>query len=278
MKIIYNKIFLEHNTGNHPENKNRLSPFFHLPDSEIKNGEEFLTLAHSKKYIDYVKDVCEKGMQLEDDYDTVVSKRSYEAACYATGAAVQAAEEQAFAIVRPPGHHAERNNSGGFCLFNNMAIATKYLLNQGKRVFIIDFDVHHGNSTEEILLGEKNVIYFSTHQSGAYPGTGNYSRDNCIDVPLRIGTGDEEYINTLELMLAPAIENFKPDIIGVSAGFDSYFKDYGFMNQFVGFKLTEKSYLKIIELIKPYKVFCVLEGGYNPVSIKEGVDLFVKNL
>ena len=272
MKLIYNKIFLQHDID-HPENKNRLYYFKNLIDTKIENGERYLELVHSPSYINFVKEACKREAPL--DPDTMICKRSYEVACYAVGAAILAAKENGFALVRPPGHHASHDKAGGFCIFNNIAIATKFLLKKGKRVFILDFDLHHGNGTQEIFLGEKNVLYFSLHQSPLYPGTGLESEKNCINIPLPFGTEDAEYVNELERKLIPTLRKFKPDIVGVSAGFDGYYKDFCYMNPSAGFKLTKKSYEKIKEILKPYKTFFVLEGGYNPESIREGVKVFL---
>lgn len=270
MKIIYNSIFLEHDTGNHPENSLRLKHFFGLKDVEIENGEKYLTLVHEKRYVDFVKRVSPAGMPL--DSDTLTSGRSYDVACFAAGAAVMAAKENGFAIVRPPGHHASRANAAGFCIFNNVAVASRYLLEEGRKVLILDFDLHHGNGTQDIFLGEKNVLYFSLHQSPQYPGTGLFDERNCLNVPLPVGTVDDVYIKQLEDRFVPALEEFKPDVVAVSAGFDGYYKDFLYMNPSAGFKLTAKSYRKIKEILKGYRSFYVLEGGYNPESIYEGVE------
>ncbi|MCK4543251.1 MAG: histone deacetylase [Spirochaetales bacterium] len=272
MKLIYNKIFLEHDID-HPENKTRLKYFYDTKETKIENGEQYLMLVHTKEHIDNIKKTS--NVEGSIGFDTMTCKRSYEVACYAVGAAIQAAKKGGFALVRPPGHHATKYQAMGFCLFNNIAIASKYLLNEGKRVFILDFDIHHGNGTQDILLGEKNVVYFSTHQSPCYPGTGLKDEKNCINIPLPLGTVDDVYIKQLEERLIPAIKAFNPDIVGVSAGFDSYYKDYHYMNPTVGFKLTKKSYEKIKDILQDYKNFFVLEGGYNPESIKDGVEIFL---
>ncbi len=274
MKIIYNRIFLEHNLPSHPENADRLKYFKILPDSEIPNGEEFLQLVHPKEYIEEVKNASEEGSPL--DADTYTCSKSYEVACYAAGATIKASEQKAFALVRPPGHHASSSKAGGFCLFNNIAIAAKNLLQHGKRVFIIDFDLHHGNGTQEIFFGKNNIIYFSTHQSPCYPGTGLRSDVNCINVPLPYGIKDGQYIKELEGKLIPAINEFNPDVVAISAGFDCYYKDKDALGFGLGFDLTKKSFEKIKEIIKPFKHFFVLEGGYRPESIKKGVDIFTK--
>ncbi len=274
MKLIYNKIFLEHDTGNHPENKDRLKNFFKLPDTKLENGEKYLKLVHPQKYIEIVKAASKNQWFL--DADTPLSKNSYEVACYAVGATIKAAEQNAFALVRPPGHHAMPSQAMGFCIFNNIAIATLHLLKNKKRIFILDIDVHHGNGTEEILLNKKNAMYCSLHQVYAYPGSGSKSHDNCINIPLPLGTKDEEYIKNLNKFVKPELEKFDPDTVGISAGFDSYYKDFRYMNSTLGFKLTAKSYKAIKQMIKGYDHFCVLEGGYNPKSIKEGVEAFTK--
>ncbi len=275
MELIYNKIFLEHNTGSHPENKGRLLYFSHLPNAKIEYDESILSLVHTKEYINDVKKHCLRESPLT--LDTPVCKKSFEIAVYAANAAVKAAEEKAFAVVRPPGHHAGKDFGGGFCLFNNLAIAVQNLLNNGKKVFILDFDLHHGNGTQNIFLGKENVIYFSTHQSPpCYPGTGLESEQNCINLPFPYATNYATYITALEKKLVPALHSFNPDVIAVSAGFDTYYKDKDFLQPGVGFDITKKSYEKIKEILEPYPSFFVLEGGYKPESIKEGVEVFVK--
>ncbi len=274
MHLIYNKIFLEHRTRNHPENPERLVYFQGHPETEIMNGERFLKLVHTNKYIERVKEASSMREDLEQETQT--SKRSYEVACYAVGATLMAAQQNGFALVRPPGHHASANSASGFCIFNNMAIVAKYLAYQGKKVFIFDFDLHHGDGTESLVMGDKSIVYFSTHQSDHYPGTGKHPKKNCFNFPLKKGTDDEAYIDLLYKELMPRIEDFKPDIIGLSAGFDAYIKDFGYLDSRGGMKLTTASYEEIRKIIKPYAHFAVLEGGYNPESVRDGVKVFLR--
>ena len=296
MKLLYNSKFLGHScpSGIHPESPERLKFFQSEKETRLVFDEKVLELAHRKEYINLVREYCKKQLWL--DSDTFTSLDSFETAVYAANSAIQASETGAFALVRPPGHHAGIAKGEGFCLFNNMAIAVKHLLAKGKRVFVFDFDLHHGNGTQEILQGEKNAFYFSTHQLGIYPGTGLESGKNLINVPLHAGCRDVEFIRVLEKKLMPAIEKFNPDITGLSAGFDCYYKDFnsqGFLyapektpesgeffygepkEKSLGFSLTKRSFKKIKELLSSYKTFAVLEGGYNPESIWEGVNEFL---
>ncbi len=258
MNLVFHPLFLQHSKAEHPENPERLSLIDLTNYTKAKNGEKYLELAHSKEYINKIK-----ALQGNLDINTYTNEYSYEAACLAAGATVQAMNKEAFALVRPPGHHAP---FGGFCLFNNVVIAA---LASKKRVFIIDWDVHHGNGTQDLVLGNENIQYFSTHQSPLYPGTGLTNETNCINVPLPSGTGDKEYLSVVEKVLKPALEEFQPEIVGVSAGFDSYYKDNGWLSNF---QLTNKSYEAVLKTIGDTKTFFCLEGGYNPESVKDGVE------
>ena len=276
MEFIYHPIFLKHDTGPHPENAGRLDSILRVFRQEKidvlkpESGERYINLAHDPEYIERVRDVSEMGGGFLD-METPISKKTYEAASYAVGAAIKASEVGGFALVRPPGHHATRNRGMGFCVFNNVAIAALKLAKKGKKVLILDIDIHHGNGTQDIVLGKENILFFSIHQNPLYPGTGLFSEENCLNFPMPPGTGDKEYTKVLEKELVRSLSEFEPDVVGVSVGFDAYFKDAGLVAG-NSFHLTQKTYFKIKELLTDYKTFYVLEGGYNPRSIVEGIE------
>jgi len=264
MKLIYNPVFLEHDTGMHPENKKRLTSLGDLPISELKNGEEYLTLVHSTDYIERVKNACASGGHL--DAETVVSAGTYKAAIYAVGATIMASKSGDFALTRPPGHHAHINKSSGFCIFNNIAIAAQYHANKGKRVLIFDLDGHLGCGTTKFFSESDRVLYWSVHQYPAFPGGGDADNIGAgkgkgftINVPLPSGSGDEIFMDAFETFL-PIAKEFNPDIVGVSAGFDSHQYDL-----LLDLRLTINSFYKIGKKLSSNfdNIFATLEGGYN---------------
>ncbi len=223
-------------------------------------SERDLLLVHTKGHISAVK----RGVA--SDIDTPALPNMYEYATLAAGGAIQAAElavrdEMTFSLMRPPGHHASRDSVGGFCYFNNIAIAASKLLNEkeAKRIAILDIDVHHGNGTQDIFLGSKQVLYISLHQSPLYPSTGLESRLNCINYPIKLGADEAEYLEMFSKALIH-IRKFKPDVLGISAGFDTYKED-----TLANLRLGLGSYRKIAHEIKQLNlpVFAVLEGGYT---------------
>jgi len=209
------------------------------------------------------------------DPDTPGAPGIYTASLLSAGAALLAAEESlkgtpSFSLMRPPGHHATPRQSMGFCYFNSMAVAIQDLLHRGKahRVAVLDLDCHHGNGTEDFCLGKEGFLYVSLHQFPAYPGTGRQSRGNCLNYPLAPGTKEGDYFSALDGALNK-IRDFKPDLIGVSMGFDTYEKD-----PLTQFGLTKKDFRKIGTILKSLKVpvFSLLEGGYHddlPILIEE---------
>lgn len=264
MNLIYNKIFLKHETNNHLENKKRLEVFGDLPETEIKNGEQYLKLVHSEKYIEYIKELSQK--EESPDKDIIISRDSYRVACYAVGASVMASNQNDFALVRPPGHHAGFQKPQGFCLFNNIAVAVQKLVNQGKKVFILDFDGHFGNGTAKIFYESKDVLYFSIHQYPIFPGKGwvdeigqKQGRGYTINIPLPAKSGDDLFVQSLKDFL-PIIEQFEPDIIAISAGFDGHHSD-----PLLDLNYSLNSFYEIGKILSNNfkNIFAVLEGGYN---------------
>ncbi|NNK90170.1 MAG: histone deacetylase, partial [Saprospiraceae bacterium] len=210
----------------HPENKKRLESLGDLPVSEIPFDESVLKLIHGDRYIQQVKESCVLGKAL--DGDTHTSPGSYEAAVYAANATILASERGDMAVVRPPGHHAYPNRASGFCIFNNVAIASQKFVNEGKRVLIFDFDGHLGDGTSEIFYDSDQVMYWSIHQYPAFPGHGSENeigddkgKGYTINVPLPPGSSDDIFMDAFRSIL-PIAKSFDPDVVAISAGFDSH--------------------------------------------------------
>jgi acetoin utilization deacetylase AcuC-like enzyme len=279
MELIYNKISLEHDTGMNPENKKRLEAFKKLKETKIENGEKYLELFHDKYYIDLVKNACEGEERL--DQDTVTCKKSYEAAIYAVGATIMAAKTNDFALVRPPGHHAHKGMSSGFCIFNNIGIAVQKLVNEGKKVLIFDFDGHLGDGTEKFFYESDKVLYWSIHQFPAFPFFGTVDELGkgkgegfTINVPLPPGSADDIYLDAIKKVI-PIAKQFNPDIVAISAGFDGY-KDDLLLN----LKLSLNAYYKTGKIIRENfkNVFATLEGGYNTKFLPHCVYNFIDGI
>jgi len=301
--LITSDTYQNHNTGDgHPEKIDRVTVvidnFKKLDNKNLvwkkpsKFNRSLLEITHNSDYINFVeKSFPEKGLSFLDG-DTIVSPGSKDATSDAVGSIIAAIDgvqnknfNNAFCAVRPPGHHAERNKAMGFCIYNNVAVGANYLINKYKlkKVAIIDFDVHHGNGTQDIFHNSEKVLYISTHQYPFYPGSGTEQEkgkyNNIFNIPLPAGTTSEEYLNAYEYVLKK-IDEFKPEFILLSAGFDAHKDD-----PLAQFQLESKDFYEITKrtlgLSKLYcdgKVVSILEGGYDLLALQESTEMHVKAL
>ena len=301
--LITSDTYQNHNTGDgHPEKIDRVTAvienFKKLDNKNLiwkkpsKFDRSLLEITHNSDYINFVeKSFPKKGLSFLDG-DTIVSPGSKEATSDAVGSIITAIDgvqsnefKNAFCAVRPPGHHAEKNKAMGFCIYNNVAVGANYLIDKYKlnKIAIIDFDVHHGNGTQDIFYDNKKVLYISTHQYPFYPGSGTEQEkgkyNNIFNIPLPAGTTSEEYLNAYEYVLKK-IDEFKPEFILLSAGFDAHKDDP--LSQF---QLESKDFYEVtkrtLELSKLYcdgKVVSILEGGYDLLALQESTEMHVKAL
>jgi len=301
--LITSDTYQNHNTGDgHPEKIDRVTViidnFKKLDNKDLiwkkpsKFDRSLLEITHNSDYINFVeKSFPEKGLSFLDG-DTIVSPGSKDATSDAVGSIITAIDgvqnknfKNAFCAVRPPGHHAEKNKAMGFCIYNNVAVGANYLINKYKlnKIAIIDFDVHHGNGTQDIFYDNEKVLYISTHQYPYYPGSGTNDEkgkhNNILNIPLPAGTTSEEYLNAYESVLNK-IKEFKPEFILLSAGFDAHKDD-----PLAQLQLESKDFYNItkrtLELSKQYcdgKVVSILEGGYDLLALQESTEMHVKAL
>ncbi len=301
MKVgfIYDPIYLKHDTGGHVENSSRLVETVALLEKSRLMGKlvaissraatiEEVSLAHSRSHISRVQSYSARGGGWLDG-DTYASPASYDVALQAAGGvlngldAVMAGEvNHAFALVRPPGHHATADEAMGFCLFNNVAVAAEYAKRKHKldRILIADFDVHHGNGTQEIFYSDPKVLYFSTHEYPWYPGSGSIQEDGAgegkgftINVPLPAYCGDNELLRAYKEILVPMAKRFQPQLILVSAGYDPHWAD-----QLSLMQLTCSGFAGIVSIIKELadelcqgKLLLSLEGGYHLEALSHSI-------
>ena len=254
--------------------------------------EKYIELTHSKKYLEKINQSFPKEDLVFLDGDTIVSKGSKKAAYDAVGAIINAIDavmnqefDNAFCVVRPPGHHAEKEQAMGFCIFNNVAVGATYLLEKYKldKVAIIDFDVHHGNGTQDIFYNEKKVLYISSHQFPFYPGTGSKDEigkfNNILNIPLKAGTVSEEFFNNYKKVY-DKLNEFRPQFILLSAGFDAH-KNDPLANvdlESRDYYILTKEIMKIAKKICSNKIVSILEGGYNLSAIQESTKYHVEAL
>ena len=301
--LITSDTYQNHNTGNgHPEKIDRVTAIidnFKKVDNKNliwkkpnKFDEFFLKKTHSLDYINHVKQSFPKKGLVFLDGDTIVSPGSKDATKDAVGSIITAIDgvqnkefKNAFCAVRPPGHHAEKEKAMGFCIYNNVAVGANYLIEKYKykKIAIIDFDVHHGNGTQDIFYDNEKVLYVSTHQYPYYPGSGsnkeNGKFNNVLNIPLEAGTTSEVYLNAYENVLTK-IKQFKPEFLLFSAGFDAHIDD-----PLAQMKLCTEDFYKITKRTLEYsKSFCngrvvsILEGGYDLRALQNSTQRHVDAL
>ncbi|HLH31865.1 MAG TPA: histone deacetylase [Terriglobia bacterium] len=292
VSLIYDSAYLKHETGVHPENARRLEAILAAIEKDESLAKRLVRVApspahnediarcHREELIYHLESLCERGETYVDE-DTRVSPYSFEVARLAAGAATNAVDlvmkeegERAFCVIRPPGHHATITNAMGFCLFNNAAIGARYA--QAKygveRVLIVDWDVHHGNGTQEIFWNDPTVFYFSTHQYPYYPGTGSAGERGAgkgegttLNIPLSMGTLARDHRQAFTDALHVIERHFPPDLVIVSAGFDSRRGDPlgGLMLEDADFSEMTKEVVRLAEKHASGRVIGLLEGGYG---------------
>ena len=305
--LVYHEDYLRHQAGaGHPERPERLESIMKyltatkLLDKLVRidpySAEiDWIATVHTRDYINFVKQACEQDYSYLDA-DTGICADSYRIALLAAGGAMAAADavmnkkvDSAFCAVRPPGHHAEKDRARGFCLFNNIAIAAKYLQQKYQigKVLIVDWDVHHGNGTQNTFYDDPTVFYFSIHQWPHYPGSGLRTEKGIrkgegftLNVLLSAGHGNDDYIEIFENQLVPAAKNFKPNFILISAGFDGHYQD-----PLAGMQLTEKGYAQLTQIVVDLadefcegRIISFLEGGYNLEMLARSVAVHIEVL
>jgi acetoin utilization deacetylase AcuC-like enzyme len=302
LAFLHSDLFLRHLEGyDHVEHPDRLKAILNrVKKSRIAGAISFIEAEPAKRdWIERIhdRDYVDAILSLETDIpvaldwgDTVATSESPQAALHAAGAGVQAVRmvmgesfSSAFCAVRPPGHHAEKDRAMGFCIFNNIAIAAAYLLEETAlhRVVIVDWDVHHGNGTEHAFIEDPRVLYISMHQYPHYPGTGHSDMTGkgdgvgfTLNIPMSVGAGDPEYLGAFGDLVVPAIDDFKPEFVLISAGFDGHLDD-----PLSGTRLSSSAYGEMTTSLRDCadrlcngRIVSMLEGGYDLAALAESVE------
>ncbi|MGB9892994.1 MAG: histone deacetylase [Candidatus Saccharicenans sp.] len=299
--IVFDKRFALHQMGeDHIESPLRIIALYELLQNRLKSGfriveprpatEEEIKLIHLPEYVSFLKETAGKEAYFPFDPDTIAGPHTYEIACLAAGAGLVAADlilagelDNAFALVRPPGHHAESYRPMGFCFFNNLAITAEYLRQKKsiKKIMIVDWDLHHGNGTQKAFYDKAEVLYISLHQSPLFPGTGSASemgeREGLgfnLNLPLRAGKKDQDYLYIFQQIIKPIADRFRPEFVLVSAGFDILKYDpLGRMELTAeGCGDMAQILLEIAQKWASGRMLVFLEGGYNLKELQNGVE------
>ncbi len=305
---LIDDIYLVHETGpGHPEKPERLkvirdrlkaTRFFEqlIPVPPRKADYRHIGLIHDSDYINRAKKEIESGVPYLDSVDNTVCAESFEVAVYAAGGCLamcdvvmSGAAQHGFCIIRPPGHHAGRNEAAGFCIFNNVAIAARYLQREYgiRRVAIVDWDVHHGNGTQESFENDDSVYYISLHQYPYYPGTGSpydmgfgTGMGFTLNLPMKAGSGNSAYLQAFTDRVIPELDKYGPEVVLISAGFDAHRDD-----PLSSINLSTDMYFTFTMMLKEIarkhsggRIIAVLEGGYNTAVCAEGVEKVLEAL